>query len=56
METYRERGITFAFAGMKGPVRDLVSKSGWTEKCAHCHYVSVQEALRSLGVWDQGKA
>jgi len=32
MDNYREQGIQFVFAGMKGPVRDLVSKAGWREK------------------------
>jgi sulfate permease, SulP family len=32
VETYQERGIKFLFAGMKGPIRDLVDKAGWEEK------------------------
>mgnify|MGYP005839578379 CR=1 FL=1 len=51
MDTYREQGIQFAFTGMKGPVRDLVSKAGWREKYGRrIEYLSVQHALKDIGV------
>jgi SulP family sulfate permease len=51
MGNYREQGIQFAFAGMKGPVRDLVSKAGWREKYGkQCEYLSLQHALKGLGL------
>ena len=51
MDNYREQGIQFVFAGMKGPVRDLVSKAGWREKYGkQCEYLSLQHALKGLGL------
>ena len=51
MDTYRERGLNFAFTEMKGPVRDLVSKAGWHEKYGkHTEYLSIQHALRGIGI------
>jgi len=51
MDNYREQGIQFVFAGMKGPVRDLVSKAGWREKYGkQCEYLSLQHALKDLGL------
>jgi len=51
MENYKEMGITFAFAGMKGPVRDLVAKAGWKEKYGeHIYYLSLQDALQKIGL------
>ncbi len=49
--SHRERGITFVFAGMKGPVRDIVSRAGWDEATGHwlaCH--SVPDALARIGL------
>lgn len=49
MEGQRERGIAFAFAGMKGPVRDLVQRAGWTEKYGSLiGFPSLQQAVRGL--------
>jgi SulP family sulfate permease len=51
MDNYREQGIQFVFAGMKGPVRDLVSKAGWPEKYGkQWEYLSLQHALRGIGL------
>jgi len=51
MDNYREQGIQFVFAGMKGPVRDLVSKAGWREKYGkQCEYLSLQYALKGIGL------
>jgi SulP family sulfate permease len=51
MDNYREQGIQFIFAGMKGPVRDLVSKAGWREKYGKkCEYLSLQHALKGIGL------
>ena len=51
MDNYREQGIQFVFAGMKGPVRDLVSKAGWREKYGKkCEYLSLQHALKGIGL------
>ncbi|MDI6451701.1 SulP family inorganic anion transporter [Anaerobaca lacustris] len=47
---YRHRGIEFAFAAMKGPVRDVVKRAGWEEKQGHVHYPSLQHALRGIRV------
>ena len=50
MEAYRHRGIGFAFAAMKGPVRDVVNRAGWEEKQGpHINYPSLQYALRGIG-------
>lgn len=51
MDTYGERGITFTYAAMKGPVRDLVARAGWTEKYEkNLIHASVQHVLRGIGV------
>ena len=51
MEVYSERDISFAFADMKGPVRDLVARAGWNEKYGdRINYLSIQQALRQIGL------
>jgi len=46
-----EKGIQFLFAGMKGPVRDLVGKAGWEEKYGErIKHPSIQHALQSIGL------
>lgn len=51
MKDYQERGIHFVFAGMKGPVRDLVDKAGWNAKYGQrINYFSIKHALREIGV------
>ena len=48
---YKERGIRFVFASMKGPVRDLTARAGWKEKYGEdVSYLSVKHALDSLGI------
>ena len=50
METLLERGISFACAGMKGPVRDLVERAGWPQRYGRImSFLSVQEAVAELG-------
>ena len=49
MSRYAGRGIRFLFAGMKGPVRDLVARAGWEEKYGEAfRYPSLQQALKSI--------
>ncbi|NWF53737.1 MAG: solute carrier family 26 protein [Syntrophaceae bacterium] len=49
MRKYEDRGIRFFFAGMKGPVRDLVAHAGWEEKYREAfQYPSLQSALKSI--------
>jgi SulP family sulfate permease len=51
VENYHEKGIEFLFAGMKGPVRDLVGKAGWEEKYGErIKHPSIQHALQSIGL------
>ncbi len=51
IENYHEKGIQFLFAGMKGPVRDLVGKAGWEEKYGErIKHPSIQHALQSIGL------
>lgn len=51
VDTYREKGIDFAFTEMKGPVRDLVAKAGWHRKYGkHAEYVSIKHALQDAGL------
>jgi SulP family sulfate permease len=48
--TYREQGVQFAFAGMKGPVRDLFLKAGWQKTCGHkIEYRSLYHVMQDLG-------
>lgn len=49
IDGYRERGITIAFAGMKGPVRDLAERAGWPKKYGSLiGFVSLQQAVAAL--------
>jgi len=51
IENYHQKGIQFLFAGMKGPVRDLVGKAGWEEKYGErIKHPSIQHALQSIGL------
>ena len=51
IENYHQKGIQFLFAGMKGPVRDLVGKAGWEEKYEErIKHHSIQHALQSIGL------
>ena len=50
MEALAEREIRVACAGMKGPVRDLVERAGWSERFGRSmFFLSVQEAVAELG-------
>lgn len=44
---YEEQGIRFAFAGMKGPVLDLVRRAGWPER--YCRQAPVSAILGEIG-------
>lgn len=51
MISLQKRGVEVHIAGMKGPVRDIVEKAGWTEKFGtNISHLSVQRALKSLGM------
>ena len=51
MEIYQERNVRFAFAGMKGPVRDLVARAGWNEKYGELiNDPSIEQVLRRTGI------
>lgn len=53
-EIYGPRGVRFAFAAMKGPVRDLTQRADWSGKYGpHCSYSSIERALQGIGVWDR---
>jgi SulP family sulfate permease len=50
MEAYAHQGIRFAFAGMKGPVRDLVEHAGWGKKYGETYqHLSIPHALAAFG-------
>ncbi len=52
MLSLRERGVEIHIAGMKGPVRDIVEKAGWTKEFgANISHLSIQHALEAVGVW-----
>ncbi|MBN1852037.1 MAG: sulfate permease [Pirellulales bacterium] len=49
MEVYGEADIGFAFSGMKGPVRDVVTRAGWPELLgSRMWYTSVRQALDDI--------
>jgi sulfate permease, SulP family len=51
-DSLKERKVEVHIANMKGPVRDIVEKAGWTEKFGlNTSHPSVQHALENLGVW-----
>ena len=51
MASYHERGIQFLFAGMKGPVRDLVVRAGWEKKHGEqIGFLSIQHALQKIRI------
>ncbi len=52
MADYRHMGIRFVLAGMKGPVRDLVSRAHWEGKYSPWPQVpTVRQALQQIGVF-----
>ena len=48
LDFFRDKGVTVAFSGLKGPVRDSLVKSGLMKKIRfdHC-FMSIQEAIDS---------
>ncbi|MFW6169845.1 MAG: SulP family inorganic anion transporter [Planctomycetota bacterium] len=49
MGDFRARGVRFAFARTKGPVRDLIARAGWTSEPARCvQYASLEQALQEI--------
>ncbi|BBA70754.1 SulP family inorganic anion transporter [Geobacter sulfurreducens] len=49
IEGHGERGIVVAFAGMKGPVRDLTQRAGWPEKFGkQIDFLSLNQAVRQM--------
>ncbi|MGQ9647596.1 MAG: SulP family inorganic anion transporter [Thermodesulfobacteriota bacterium] len=47
MDNYRDQGIRFLFAAMKGPVRDLIQRAGWDEKYGSIfQYPTLAHALK----------
>lgn len=49
MDSYRERGVRFLFASMKGPVRDLVQRAGWDKKYGNVfQYPTLAHALAEI--------
>ncbi len=52
MQSLNERDVKVHIAGMKGPVRDIVERAGWTKKFGkNISHLSVQHALEALDVW-----
>ncbi len=50
IDDYADSGVRFAFAAMKGPVRDCVVRAGWDEKQTEQRfYPSLMQALHALG-------
>ena len=45
---YREKGISFLLVGIKGSIRDLVTKACWPEKYGEIAFQSLHEALQSI--------
>lgn len=49
MDSFREHGITFLLAGIKGPVRDLIARAGWNGKYGKLlDYTSIRNALADI--------
>lgn len=54
MVNYRDRGIQFLFAEMKGPVRDLVNRAGWERKYGEgFQSPSLHHALQQIRQWQK---
>jgi len=52
-EIHGHRGIRFAFAAVKGPVRDLADRAGWRERYGDgWARPSIELVLKDIGVWD----
>jgi sulfate permease, SulP family len=51
MDNYRDQGIQFIWASMKGPVRDLVDRAGWEKRYGkQMEYLSIHHALKGIGL------
>jgi SulP family sulfate permease len=51
MDSYRDQGIQFTWASMKGPVRDLVARAEWEKKYGkQMEYLSIHHALKGIGL------
>ncbi|TCT20019.1 SulP family sulfate permease [Melghiribacillus thermohalophilus] len=49
IESYRDSGVKFYIAGMKGPVKDLVKRAGWDEKYGDkINFLTVKQALNTV--------
>lgn len=52
-EDFSGAGVRFAFANMKGPVRDLAERAGWPERFGEqWSHASISHALRAMGYCD----
>ncbi|MFD1608720.1 SulP family inorganic anion transporter [Oceanobacillus luteolus] len=50
METCSKGGIQFLFAGIKGPVKDLLKKAEWNHKYGNqLQFLSLEHALKAIG-------
>ncbi|MBO8155529.1 MAG: solute carrier family 26 protein [Bacillaceae bacterium] len=49
IESYKDSGVEFYIAGMKGPVHELVARAGWDEKYGDkINFLTVRQALRTV--------
>jgi len=49
IDSYGETGIDFAFAGMKGPVRDVAERAGWHKRLGRrMRYATIRHALDDI--------
>ncbi len=57
MDAFASQRIEVHLAGVKGPVRDLLDKAGWTQRYGdRIRHLSVAHALQALGVTLEGRA
>ncbi|WP_173918843.1 sodium-independent anion transporter [Halobacillus sp. Marseille-Q1614] len=48
IDNYKEAGIDFYLAQIKGPVRDLMHRAGWKEKYkGKMEFLTLQQALQN---------
>ena len=51
MENYKDGGIVFLFAGLKGPVRDLLARASWPQRYGQrVACASIAHALQEAGI------
>lgn len=54
MEAYEHSGIHFAYASMKGPVRDVIDRADWAAKYGQrAKYPSIHRALEAMGAFGE---